>query len=199
MKYLKLISLLFVAMLGSLFVSCEETAEVDEYANWQERNEEFIRDIAQKAQTNADGKWERILSFKLNATDAQGNPVEHGIDDYVYCHKVTDGEGTEHPNYTDFVSVNYRGRLIPTESQPKGLVFDESYKGTFNPVHNTPRHFFVNELIAGWSTALTQMSKGDTWIVYIPAKLGYGTQKKGDIPAHSTLIFDLNLVDFSEL
>ena len=113
MKYLKLISLLFVAMLGSLFVSCEETAEVDEYANWQERNEEFIRDIAQKAKSNEDGKWERILSFKLNATDAQGNPVEHGVDDYVYCHKVTDGEGTEHPNYTDFVSVNYRGPSSP--------------------------------------------------------------------------------------
>ena len=199
MKYLKLISLLFVAMLGSLFVSCEETAEVDEYANWQERNEEFIAAIAQEAKTNADGKWERILAFNLNAVDAQGNPVEHGVGDYIYCHKVDDGEGTENPKYTDFVSVNYRGRLIPTESQPKGMIFDESYKGTFNPAHNTPRHFFVNELIEGWSTALMQMSKGDNWIIYIPSNLGYGAQKKSDIPAYSTLIFDLNLVDFSKL
>ena len=199
MKYLKLISLLFVAMLGSLFVSCEETAEVDEYANWQERNEEFIAAIAQEAKTNADGKWERILAFNLNAVDAQGNPVEHGVDDYIYCHKVDEREGTENPKYTDFVSVNYRGRLIPTESQPKGMIFDESYKGTFNPAHNTPRHFFVNELIEGWSTALMQMSKGDNWIIYIPSNLGYGAQKKSDIPAYSTLIFDLNLVDFSKL
>ncbi len=199
MKYLKLISLLFVAMLGSLFVSCEETAEVDEYANWQERNEEFIVAIAQEAKTNADGKWERILAFNLNAVDAQGNPVEHGVDDYIYCHKVDEREGTENPKYTDFVSVNYRGRLIPTESQPKGMIFDESYKGTFNPAHNTPRHFFVNELIEGWSTALMQMSKGDNWIIYIPSTLGYGAQKKSDIPAYSTLIFDLNLVDFSKL
>ena len=196
MKYLKLISLLFVAMLGSLFVSCEETAEVDEYANWQERNEEFIAAIAQEAKNNADGKWERILAFNLNAVDTQGNPVEHGVDDYIYCHKVDEREGTENPKYTDFVSVNYRGRLIPTESQPKGMIFDESYKGTFNPAHNTPRHFFVNELIEGWSTALMQMSKGDNWIIYIPSTLGYGAQKKSDIPAYSTLIFDLNLEDF---
>ena len=68
-----------------------------------------------------------------------------------------------------------------------------------DPAHNTPRHFFVNELIEGWSTALMQMSKGDNWIIYIPSTLGYGAQKKSDIPAYSTLIFDLNLVDFSEL
>ena len=196
MKYLKLISLLFVAMLGSLFVSCEETAEVDEYANWQERNEGYIAAIAQEAKTNADGKWERILSFKLNAIDAQGNPVEHGVDDYIYCHKIEEGEGAEHPKYTDIVSVNYRGRLISTDSQPKGMVFDESCKGDFNSDTNTPRNFYVNELIVGWSTALMQMSKGDRWTIHIPANLGYGTQDKGDIPAHSTLIFDLNLEDF---
>ena len=198
MKYLKLISLLLVAMLGSLFVSCEETAEVDEYANWQERNEEFIRDIAQKAKANEDGKWKRILSYRLDSLDNQGNPIEHSFDDYIYCYIEHDSASTTQPNYTDFVSVNYRGRLIPTESQPKGKVFDESYKGEFNPQHNVPRNFYVDELVTGWSTALMHMTKGDIWRIYIPANLGYGAQNKTDIPAHSTLIFDLNLVDFSD-
>ena len=193
MKYLKLISLLFVCMLGSFFVSCEETAEFDEYSNWQARNEAFIDSIAKVAKADTEGEWKRILSFKLNPIDAQGNPVEHDIDDYIYCRIEKSGEGIEHPRYTDFVSVNYRGRLIPTISQPKGLVFDESYKGEFKEHLNTPRNFYTDELIVGWSTALMNMVEGDCWHIYIPANLGYGTQKKGDIPAHSTLIFDLNL------
>ncbi len=197
MKYLKLISLLFVTMLGGLFASCEETTEVDEYANWQERNEAFIDSIARVAEANTDGKWKRILSFKLDSIDTQGNPIEHDVEDYIYCHIEQKGEGSEHPLYTDFVSVNYRGRLIPTISQPKGLVFDESYRGEFNPLFNTSRNFYVDDLIVGWSTALMNMVKGDHWHVYIPANLGYGSQKKEDIPAHSTLIFDLNLVNFS--
>ena len=182
-------------MLGSLFVSCEETAEVDEYANWQERNEEFIAAIAQEAKTNADGKWMRILSLNLDSTDITGKPVEHDTEDYVYCHIETKGEGTEHPKTT--VLVNYRGRLIPTSSKPEGKIFDESYKGSPNPATNKPVEFAFKDVIDGWDTALTHMVEGDAWRVYIPANLGYGAQKKGDIPAHSTLIFDLNLVDFS--
>ena len=197
MKYLKLISLLFVCMLGSLFVSCEETAEFDEYANWQERNKAFIDSIAKVAETNTDGKWMKILSFKLDSIDTQGNPTEHHVDDYIYCRIEQKGEGSEHPLYTDFVSVNYRGRLIPTVSQPKGPIFDESYGKDFNQSISIPRNFYVDELIVGWSTALMNMTKGDRWHIYIPANLGYGVQDKEDIPAYSTLIFDLNLVNFS--
>ena len=194
MKYLKIVSLLFVCTLGSLFVSCEETAEVNEYANWQERNEAFIDSIAKVANDNADGKWMRILALGLDSIDITGNLVEHDTEDYIYCHIEKVGEGSEHP--LSIVSVNYRGRLIPTESHPQGKVFDESYKGTLNPATNKPVEFSVDDVIEGWHTALVHMVKGDIWRVYIPASLGYGSSNKTDIPAYSTLIFDINLVDF---
>ena len=41
------------------------------------------------------------------------------------------------------------------------------------------------------------MHRGDHWTVYIPHQLGYGTSASGTVPAYSTLIFDLRLVDFS--
>ena len=194
MKYIKLISLLFITTLGCLFASCEETAEVDEYANWQERNTEFIDSIAKVAKANADGKWLRVLSFKLNEKDMEGNIVEHDIDDYVYCHIETQGTGTEYPLFTDTVSVNYRGRLIPTLSDPEGKVFDQSYKGALNPAVNVPSRFNVNGVIIGWSSVLQQMVTGDTWRVYIPANLAYKSAKQTNIPAYSALIFDINLV-----
>ena len=194
MIYLKIVSLLFVCTLGSLFASCEETAEVNEYANWQERNEAFIDSIAKVANDNADGKWMRILALGLDSIDITGNLVEHDTEDYIYCHIEKAGEGSEHP--LSIVSVNYRGRLIPTESHPQGKVFDESYKGTLNPATNKPVEFSVDDVIEGWHTALVHMVKGDIWRVYIPASLGYGSSNKTDIPAYSTLIFDINLVDF---
>ena len=194
MKYLKIVSLLFVCTLGSLFASCEETAEVNEYANWQERNEAFIDSIAKAANDNADGKWMRILALGLDSIDITGTLVEHDTEDYIYCHIEKVGEGSEHP--LSIVSVNYRGRLIPTESHPQGKVFDESYKGTLNPATNKPVEFSVDDVIEGWHTALVHMVKGDIWRVYIPASLGYGSSNKTDIPAYSTLIFDINLVDF---
>ena len=193
MKYLKLISLLFIVTLGSLFASCEETAVVDEYANWQERNTLYIDSIAKVAKSNSD-KWLRILSYKLDSIDINGNYVEHNVEDYVYCYVEKRGENSGHPLST--ATVNYRGRLIPTDSHPVGKVFDESYTGTLNPATNAPVEFSLNDVIEGWSTALMHMGKGDIWRVYIPANLGYGNSNKTDIPAYSTLIFDINLVDF---
>ena len=46
-------------------------------------------------------------------------------------------------------------------------------------------------LIMGWQIAFTRMHEGDKWEVYIPAKWGYDATKMDDIPAHSTLIFEL--------
>lgn len=187
---------MFAGILSCLFASCEETAEINEYANWKERNIEYIDSIAEVAKANADGQWMRILSFKLNETDSNGNMAEYDNDDYIYCHIETASTDSAHPMFTDTVSVNYRGRLIPTLSYPEGKVFDQSYKGALNPAINVPTKFSVGGVIVGWSTALQHMSKGDTWRVYIPANLGYGSSKQTDIPAHSTLIFDMNLVGF---
>ena len=193
MKYLKLISLLFIGTLGCLFTACEETTEIDEYANWEERNIAFMDSIAKVAEANADGQWMKILAFGLNPTDKDGNASVHAPENYIYCHVQRAGSGATSPLYTDLVSVNYRGRLIPTYTYPKGRIFDESYKGELNSALNVPRNFNVDELIVGWSTALMRMVEGDYWRVYIPCNLGYGADEKGDIPAYSTLIFDMSL------
>ncbi|MBQ2436329.1 MAG: FKBP-type peptidyl-prolyl cis-trans isomerase [Bacteroidaceae bacterium] len=187
---------LFCVAGSLLFTSCEETAEVDEYANWKERNIAFIDSIAAMAEADADGEWMRILSFKLNNTDVNGNPADFDNEDYIYCQIIEKGMGAVSPKFTDTVQVNYRGRLIPTLSFPEGKVFDQSYKGAINPATAVPAKFSVGGVIVGWSTALQHMVKGDIWRVYIPADLAYGSSKQTDIPANSALIFDMNLVGF---
>ena len=186
-----------ISLCLAALASCSETEETDEYANWQERNEAYIDSIAKVCSINADGKWIRILSFTLNEKDINGNTTIWDNENYVYCHIETIGEGTTSPIFTDTVCVNYRGRLIPSPSYPEGLVFDQSFKGkVLDPLVNVPKSLCVGGVKVGWSTALQKMHAGDIWKVYIPSHLGYGASAQTSIPAHSTLIFDINLTAF---
>ncbi|MBQ8866235.1 MAG: FKBP-type peptidyl-prolyl cis-trans isomerase [Bacteroidaceae bacterium] len=91
------------------------------------------------------------------------------------------GEGPS-PTLSNIVSVYYRGMLI------NGKVFDD------NITQGYPDAFRLNELIDGWKIALTRMSVGDKWRIYVPASLGYGSMATAGIPKHSTLIFEIELV-----
>jgi FKBP-type peptidyl-prolyl cis-trans isomerase FklB len=92
------------------------------------------------------------------------------------------GEG-EIPQVSEKVFVNYEGRLVD------GTVFDASSK------HGSkPSEFRPNQVIKGWTEALTMMPVGSKWQLYIPYELGYGEQEAGTIKPFSTLIFDVELV-----
>ena len=95
---------------------------------------------------------------------------------------LTEGNG---PVATDSseVEVHYEGKLID------GTVFDSSYK------RGQPATFRPNQVIKGWTEALTLMPEGSVWELYIPASLGYGEQGSGrSIPGNSTLIFKVEVL-----
>ena len=52
----------------------------------------------------------------------------------------------------------------------------------------------LDGLIQGWMEALPMMHVGDTWMLYVPAKLGYGHKAMGIIPPDSPLIFRIQLL-----
>ena len=93
------------------------------------------------------------------------------------------GEG-EVPQATDRVKVNYEGRLID------GTVFDASARHGGEPAEFTPQ-----QVIAGWTEALTMMPVGSKWRLFIPYNLAYGERDQGQIKPYSTLIFDVELVE----
>ncbi len=186
---------IFILLACSLLwlASCSESdSEAGEYSNWKERNTQYIDSIAKVAHANADGKWKVILRYDLDSGKKWSN------DNYVYCYMLKDGDGTESPAFTDYVTINYSGRLIPTDKQKKGYLFDSNYDGELDPETDVPVELLVKETVVGFSTALQHMVAGDMWKVYIPAKIGYGNEDITNIPAYSTLIFDINLVSFSQ-
>lgn len=101
----------------------------------------------------------------------------------MYYKKIESGTGTVNPGPNSIVSVNYKGSLI------NGREFDNNWNQGF------PDAFRLKELIVGWQIALRQMVAGDHWIIYIPCEVGYGTRTSGPIPACSTLIFEIKLVN----
>ena len=96
---------------------------------------------------------------------------------------ITAGKG-EIPADTCRVKVNYRGTLID------GTEFDSSYK------RKEPATFRANQVIKGWTEALTMMPVGSKWELYIPSELAYGSRETGgDIKPFSTLIFEVELLE----
>ena len=169
--------------------SCEETeGVVDPYFNWEERNQLYIDSIARVAQANPD-QWKIIHTYKFNPPVNDLNP---DVTDYVYCKVLENGTGTMKPLFTDSVTANYRGKLIPLYDGTE-VIFDQSYQGALNKDVAISVGFGVNAVIEGWTTALQQMVEGDRWEMYIPYNLAYGQFGQSDIPGYSTLIFDVHL------
>ena len=98
---------------------------------------------------------------------------------------ITEGKG-EIPADTCKVKVNYKGTLID------GTEFDSSYK------RNEPATFRANQVIKGWTEALTMMPVGSKWELYIPQELAYGSRDQGQIKPFSTLIFEVELLSIEK-
>ena len=87
------------------------------------------------------------------------------------------------PTDSDTVVVNYKGTLID------GKEFDNSY------TRGEPLSFRLDGVIPGWTEGLKNIKKGGKIKLVIPPNLAYGKTGVPGIPANSTLVFDVELLD----
>jgi FKBP-type peptidyl-prolyl cis-trans isomerase len=123
----------------------------------------------------------------FSTREKQEKKEEKGGGDIVNELKIEDvkeGEG-DGVQEGDTVSVHYKGTLLD------GTVFDSSYE------RGEPFEFTVGEgsVIQGWEEGLIGMRVGGIRKLTIPPELGYGDREAGDIPANSTLIFEIELLE----
>lgn len=101
----------------------------------------------------------------------------------IYYKVIKSAEKNDkHPTPRNIITAHYSGYTI------NGKKFDSSRGGA-------PLAMRLSDLIEGWIIALGHMSVGDRWEIYLPASCGYGRFSQPGIPANSTLIFDIELLE----
>jgi len=158
--------------------------------------------------------FRKILTFSLlllvaiSCKKADTNPDFSGIDkiiieDYITTKKltaqstssglyyvITTPGGTVHPTLNSTVTAYYNGYLA------NGNVFDHTTTGS-------PATFPLANVIDGWQEGLQLIGAGGKIKLLVPSALGYGGITKYNnsgaviIPMNSVLIFDIELVSFT--
>jgi FKBP-type peptidyl-prolyl cis-trans isomerase len=80
------------------------------------------------------------------------------------------------------ITAHYTGWLTD------GKVFDSS-------VGKRPLNISLDNLIKGWQEGIPGMKPGGVRRLKIPAELAYGKNAKPGIPADSTLVFEIELIE----
>jgi FKBP-type peptidyl-prolyl cis-trans isomerase len=83
------------------------------------------------------------------------------------------------------VTIHYTGWL----TDEKATKFDSSLD------RGEPATFPLKSLIKGWQEGIPGMKPGGVRRLKIPAKLAYGDREVSGIPAGSTLVFEIELIE----
>ena len=118
------------------------------------------------------------LTFQAQAADAKEEKTASGIG----ITTLKEGAGAN-PKMTDTVKVNYRGTL------ENGQEFDSSYK------RGQPATFPLSRVIPCWTEGVQKIKAGGKAKLVCPPNLAYGNREIPGIPANSTLIFEVELLD----
>ncbi|MGB1104470.1 MAG: FKBP-type peptidyl-prolyl cis-trans isomerase [Crocinitomicaceae bacterium] len=160
------------------FVGCAEQGDAsnDETTDVEEVIEEAVEDVVEPEMT----KEEEIQAY-LDEKGWEAEKHESGL----YYVIDEPGEGDARPTLSDEVTIFYQGYLLD------GFRFD----GT----GDSPATFGLYQLISGWQIGIPMFGKGGKGKLIIPSELGYGDRDNGDIPGGSTLMFEIELIDFQPI
>lgn len=163
----------------------------DAFAGKSKLSDQEIEQTLQAFETRVKGAAEAKMAkdAKENATKGSAFAAKFAKESGVkktesgLLYKVEkEGSGSA-PKDSDTVVVNYKGSLID------GTEFDNSY------TRGEPLSFRLDGVIPGWTEGLKHVKKGGKIKLVIPPQLAYGTNGVPGIPANSTLVFEVELLD----
>ncbi len=134
-----------------------------------------------------------LFSCKKTSTAEQDKKDDDSIVSYLNQHSINATKTSSGLYYTidqqgtgmqvssnNTVLMKYKAYLLD------GTVFDENKVGATLTLANT---------IKGWQEGVPKFKVGGKGKLFIPSKLGYGTETTGTIPANSVLIFEVEVIE----
>ena len=197
--------LLFI--ISAVFVSCSDNEEYNPYNDWQERNTEWFRHVADTARMAINAAkaeygdaWQEHCDWRMYKSLRKSPSYQSGIvEDSICVRIVKPGTGTHQPLLTDVVKVAFRGWLMPTQDAAGNTfekVFSQTFYGAYNEQTAASTENTVSSFTEGFETALQYMTEGAEWMVCIPYSQFYNDQEQGSgtIPAYSSVRFRIILM-----
>ena len=113
------------------------------------------------------------------------NPLGQNLIEDFNMQVIKEGSGEQAAKSGDILAVHYVGTL------ENGEKFDSS-RDRGRPFEFT---LGAKQVIPGWDLGLMGTKVGEIRKLVIPPQLGYGDQAVGNIPANSTLNFEVELLE----
>ena len=137
-----------------------------------EKDDEYIEGLKQ-------GEIDSREAY-IEAEGITTEPTASGL----YYIETKEGTGVQ-ATAGNVVHVHYQGQFL------NGQIFDSSYE------RQAPIIFTLGTgaVIAGWDEAIALMKEGGTAKLVIPSGIAYGATGSGSVPAYTTLVFYVELVD----
>lgn len=110
----------------------------------------------------------------INFNNLETTELENGI--HIIVHEIGNNN---RPNINSRIRVEYTGMLTD------GSVFDTSQDMEFD----------LFNLIRGWQIGMKEIGVGGSATIIIPSDQAFGTTARVGIPANSTVIFEVRLID----
>ena len=123
---------------------------------------------------------ENMQFFIDNKKNEEVIEIEPGLQYSVMVNKESISET---PKLNQTITAHFHGTLI------SGEIF-------WSSLDTEPLKIELSKLITGCQKAISLMSKGEKWIVYIDPSMAYGESARSGIPSNSILIFEIELIDF---
>ena len=164
-------SILTLGLLCLVFTSCNVSDFNKQLEDWKTLNQSYFTNMKDST---------TYTHYTI--------PDINGGGSYYYKITTPGIENSISPVVGDQVLVNYRGKLV------NGVVFDQTYTKTVIDSTATPRTFYDNQLIPGFTANLLQMKSGETRSFVLPQELAYGTQGYSTVSPYSTTVWVVQLI-----
>lgn len=175
-KTLRAILLCLTCILSlGILTACDQRAPEQPKKEYQIKNEKYIEELRENPEYQA-------LSFELSNFSIY----------YKVLKGLPEGQEPVRPIQNSRVQFGYTLSLISGEKPENDQVMASW-------IYRQEGQSYPESVVRGMQLALQHMSVGERWQVVIPWQLGYGAYVNGAIPAYSTLIFEVELLNILEL